>query len=102
MNNFINNISSVQKALKEHRDSLGKETKSHHYVNEVRLIRYAISGDNRTTFEFENLSRADYRVLRRVICLNRRLIRSHVDYKLRKQACRELVIKHLEKTSIDT
>jgi len=92
------NISSVQKALKESRESIGKETKPHHYVNEVNLIRYAMIGENKTPLDLKNLSRAQMPVLRRVICLNRLLILSHVDYKLRKQDCRELVIKHEQKS----
>jgi hypothetical protein len=96
------NISLVQTALKNYHDRIGKETMPHHYINEVRLIRYAMTGDFKTAFDFINLSGEQQRVLRRIICMNCRLIKSHVDYKLRKQACRELVIKQSEKTNSNT
>jgi hypothetical protein len=88
-------ISSVQTALKNYRDSIGKETNPYHFINEIRLIRYALTGDGRRHCDFNNLHREQQHVLRRVICLNRRLIKLHVDYKLRKHACRYLVLKHM-------
>ena len=88
------NIASVQAALKLQRDSLGKETKPHHYINEVRLLRYALSGDAKTPFHLKSMTGIENWLARRVICYNRRLIRAHVSYKLRKQACRQLVMKY--------
>ena len=96
------NIGSVQTALKNYHDSIGKETKPYHFINEARLIRYAMTGDFKTIFDYKNLTREKQRVLRRVLCMDCRLIKSHVDYKLRKQTCRELVIKHSEKTNSNT
>jgi hypothetical protein len=91
-------VGAVQKALKEARDSIGKETLAFHYVNEIRLIRYAITGDCKAALDLRNLAREQQLMLRRVICLNRRLIKSHVDYQQRKQACRQLALKLQSKT----
>jgi uncharacterized protein (UPF0297 family) len=87
-------ISTVHQVLKNYRQSLGKETKPYHYINETRLIRYAVSGDCNAILDFKNPSRQLQRLQRRVICLNCRLIESHIEFKIRKQACRDLVIKH--------
>ena len=87
------NIGSVQTALKKHRDSLGKETKPHHYINEMRLIRFAMTGDSKQAYDLSNPPREHLNTLRRVICMNRRLIGLHVEYGLRKQACRDFVLK---------
>ena len=91
-------LSGMQKALKEARDSIGKETLPFHYVNEIRLIRHAINGDCKAALDLRNLAREQQLMLRRVICLNRRLIKSHVDYQQRKQACRHLAMKLQSKT----
>ena len=92
------NISSVQTALKKHRDSLGKETKPHHYINEMRLIRFAMTGDSKQAYDLSNTPREHMTMLRRVICMNQRLIGLHVAYALRKQACRAFVLKKLTVT----
>jgi len=92
------NFSAVQKALKETRDSIGKETNPCHYMNEVGLIRYAMTGNFKTHFDFKNLNCEQRLIGRRVICLNRRLIRLHVRFKDRKTACRQFVLKHETKT----
>ena len=88
------NIASVQAALKLQRDSIGKETKPCHYMNEVRLLRHALSGDVKTPLHLKTMTGVENWLTRRVICYNRRLIRAHVSYKLRKQACRQLVLKY--------
>ncbi len=93
----IPNIASVQAALKHQRDSIGKETKPYHYINEVRLLRHALSGDAKTPFHLKTMTGIENLLARRVICYNRRLIRAHVSYKLRKQACRQLVLKYNSK-----
>jgi hypothetical protein len=93
------NIGSVQTALKKYRDSLGKETKQHHYINEVSLIRFAMTGDSKQAYDLSNPPREHLTTLRRVICMNRRLIRQHVPYALRKQTCRDFVLKKLTETS---
>jgi hypothetical protein len=96
---YINtNISSVQTALKKHRDSLGKETKPHHYVNEVNLIEFAMTGDSKQKYDLSNPPREHLTTLRRVICMSRRLIGLHVDYAQRKQSCRDFAFKKLTTT----
>ena len=92
------NIGSVQTALKTHRDSLGKETKQHHYINELRLVKFAMTGDASQTYDLSNPPREHLTTLRRVICMNQRLIGMHVPYALRKQACRDFVLKKLTVT----
>jgi len=93
------NIDSVQTALEKHRDSLGKETKQPHYINEVSLIRFAMTGDFKKAYDLSNTPREHLTMLRRVICLNRRLIGLHAPYALRKQACRDFVLKKLTELS---
>ena len=92
-------IGSVQTALKKYRDSLGKETKPHHYINELRLIKFAMTGDANQTYDLSNPPREHLTTLSRVICINRRLIGMHVAYAQRKQACRDFVLKKLTETS---
>ena len=92
------NISSVQTALKNYRNSLGKETKPHHYINELRLIRFAMTGDSKHSYDLSNPPREQLSMLRRVICMNRRLIGLHVDYAQRKHSCRDFAFKKLTTT----
>jgi hypothetical protein len=40
-------ISLVQTALKNHRDSIGKVTLPRHYINEIRLIYFAVVGNSK-------------------------------------------------------
>jgi len=91
-------IRAMQTALKKYRDSLGKETKQHHYINELRLIKFAMTGDAKQTYDLSNPPREHLTMLRRVICMNRRLTGMHVPYALRKQACRDFVLKKLTVT----
>ena len=92
-------IGSVQTALKKYRDSLGKETKPHHYINELRLIKFAMTGDAKQAYDLSNPPREQLTTLRRVICMSRQLIGMHVPYALRKQACRAFVLKKLTEPS---
>jgi hypothetical protein len=91
------NCASVQAALKAQRDSVGKQTKPCHYVNEVKLLRYALTGSASTACDFSNPPAERLQITRRVICLNRRLIKAHVPRKERKQACRDFVLKQQAK-----
>ncbi|MFM7009007.1 MAG: hypothetical protein ACKO0Z_06685 [Betaproteobacteria bacterium] len=91
-------LSAMQAALNDHRRGLGKETNPCHYMNEIGLIRYAMTGDFKTHFDIKNMNGKQRWIARRVICLNRRLIRLHVRFKDRKQACREFALKHQTKT----
>ncbi len=91
------NLSVMQTALKQQRESTGKETKPCHYMNEVGLIRYAVTGNFKAHFDLKNLNCAQRLIARRVICLNRQLIRLHVGFNDRKQACREFFLKYQPK-----
>ena len=97
-NHLTIDISSVQMALKNHRESIGKKTNPCHSMNEVRLIRFALTGYFTKPFDLKILTGEQLLMARRVICLNRRLIRLHVRYEDRKQACREFVLKHQAQT----
>jgi hypothetical protein len=97
-NNLNLNIASVQTALKEHRYSLGKETSPFHYINEIRLIYFAVVGNFNPPCDLKSLPRGKMHVARRVICLNRRLIKLHVSFEDRKQACRDLVLRYEAKS----
>jgi hypothetical protein len=92
-------IRAMQTALKKQRDSLGKETKPHHYINELRLIRFTMTGDSKQAYDLSNPPREHLSTLRRVICMSRRLIGMHVPLAQRKQACRDFVLKKLTETS---
>ena len=87
------NLQSVHAALKKHRDSLGKTTSPHHYSNEVGLIRFALTGNFKCKLDLNSLKRVEQHQFRRVVCLNIELINTYVDFKLRKEACRDLVLK---------
>ena len=87
-------ISSVQTALKNHRDTIAKVTLPRHYINEIRLIHFAVVGNCKQPCDLKSLPREKMHIVRRVICLNIRLIKLHVSYKDRKQACRGLVLKY--------
>jgi len=97
-NHTLLDIGSVQTALKKSRDSRGKETKPHHYVNEIRLIRYAMTGSCKMPFDLKNLPAEQIPVLHRIIRLSRRFIKLHVEYKQRKLACREAALKYETKS----
>jgi hypothetical protein len=86
-------LSAMQTALKDYRRSIGKETKPHHHGNEVLLINFAATGKSKGCYRDLNNSRKMSRVIRRVICLNIRLIRLHVQYPDRKKFCRDLFLK---------
>ena len=88
------NCALMQAALKACRDSLGKPTARHHYTNEVGLLRFALTGNPRSDYDLTNPPAGRKRITRCVICTNTRLITDHVTFQLRKQACRELVLKH--------
>ena len=86
-------LSAMQAALKDHRHGLGKDTKPYHYANEVRLIKFAITGDSFGCYSNLSITRKLSRTIRRVVCLNSRLIKLHVQYQDRKKSCRDLFLK---------
>lgn len=75
-------------------DGLGKPTEQRQYINEVGLVRNALTGNSRADYDLANPPVGRKRIARRVICMNSRLITAHVAFNQRKQACRELVLKY--------
>ena len=86
-------LSVMQTALKDYRQGLGKETQPYHYANEVRLINFAVTGSPHGCYRNRPMTRELSRVIRRVVCLNMRLIKLHVRYQDRKRSCRDLFLK---------
>ena len=86
-------LSAMQAALKDHRRGLGKETEQRHYVNEVRLINFAVTGNSHGCYRNLTTSRELTSAIRRVVCRNSRLIKLHVPYPDRKKSCRDLFLK---------
>ncbi len=93
-------IGDVQTALKQHRDSLGKETHFYHHKNEVGLISFAMFGNCKHQLDQQALSRSEQRLLRRVCCLDIKLINSNIEFTERKERCRNLVLKAQSTTTI--
>jgi hypothetical protein len=88
----------MQAALKARRDSLGKETKPHHYINEVGLVRHAMTGNSRADYDLANPPVGRKRITRRIICLNTSLIAAGVAYEQRKKICRAIALKYEAKS----
>jgi hypothetical protein len=95
-------LSVMQTALKDYRQGLGKETQPYHYANEVRLINFAVTGSPHGCYRNQLITRELSRAIRRVVCLNIRLIKLHVQYQDRKQSCRSLFLKETAAASPDT
>jgi hypothetical protein len=85
---------SMQAALKAYRDSLGKQTEQRHYINEVGLLRYALTGNSRADYDLANPPIGRKRITRHIICLNTSLIAEGVAFEQRKRICREIVLKY--------
>ena len=85
----------MQTALKEHRQSIGKETGRHHYANEVGLINFEITGKHKGCIRELNISHQLLKTIKRVVFENIKLIKLHVAYKERKQTCRNLFIQSI-------
>ena len=81
-------LSAMQTTLKNHRQSLGKETGRFHYSNEVGLINFAITGKHKGCVRELIISRQLLKAIRRVVCENIKLIKLHVTYEDRKRSCR--------------
>jgi hypothetical protein len=96
--NCSRSLANMQATLTETRDGLGKCTKAHHFINEIRLLSFALHGCVKRSLDLKNLPRVQLRLLRRVICQNTRLIAAHVAYAERKQACRQLVLSQAAKS----
>lgn len=92
-------ISPVHDALKSYRESIGKLTDRHHYINETRLIQFAISGRNQRINNIKVITRQKRKLYERVIRMNCHLISEGINYQQRKQVCRQLVENHKARTS---
>jgi hypothetical protein len=102
---MINKLAShddrtLNAALKSYRDSIGKLTHRHHYVNEARLIHYALTGRGQRVCTVKPVTRVKRKLHAEVISINRQLISKGVDYLLRKQVCRQIVQNQKNKFSI--
>jgi hypothetical protein len=86
-------LSVMQTTLKDHRQSLGKETGRIHYGNEVGLINFAITGKHKGCVRDVIITRKVLKAMRRVVCENIKLIKLHVDYEDRKPSCRKLFLQ---------
>lgn len=80
-------------ALQTTRDRLGKQTETHHFQNEAKLIRYAMTGAVKSSLCREDLSREELRVLASVERLNARLLALGESFQLRKEKCRLLALQ---------
>lgn len=96
----LSGCASMQAALKVHRDSLGKQTEQRHYINEVGLVRFAMTGNSRADYDFANPPIGRKRITRHIICLNTSLIAAGVEFEKRKQICRDVALKY-QAQSID-
>ena len=88
------NCASMQAALKARRDSLGKRTEPHHYSNEVRLLRFALTGNSKAEYDLANPPAGRKRITRHIICVNTSLIAAGVEFEQRKRICREIALKY--------
>ena len=84
----------MQAALKAHRDSLGKQTEQRHYINEVGLLRFALTGTSRAGYDLANPPVRRKRITRHVICINTSFIAAGIAFHQRKRVCREIVLKY--------
>lgn len=84
---------NVSDMLQEVRADAGKATKPHIFINESKLLRFALTGSESEKWERDNLSRDDLRLLGKVERLDMRLIARDVPFRDRKAACRTLVMQ---------
>lgn len=83
----------VAEMLQDVRADAGKPTAAHHFINEARLIRFAMTGDMATPLDRERLTRDELRALGAVERLDMRLIARGMTYAERKAACRSKVLQ---------
>ena len=89
--NLRPDLRTVHTALKRHREDIGKPTQRHHYINEARLIHFAMTGHTKFVSHIKPATRMLRKLYERVICINRQLISEGVDYQLRKLVCGQIV-----------
>jgi len=86
----------VAEMLQDVRTDAGKTVAAHHFINEARLISFAMTGDTATSLDRERLTRDELRLLGNVERLDMRLIARGLPYAERKAACRALVLQGRE------
>lgn len=84
---------NVTAMLQEVRADAGRGTAPHVYVNEARLIRFAMTGNESAKWDRDTLSREDLKLLGKVERLDMRLIARGVPFHDRKASCRALALE---------
>lgn len=84
---------NVADMLQEVRADAGKDTKPHIFINESKLLRFAMTGDESAKWDRDTLSREDLKLLGKVERLDMRLIAKGVPFAGRKSQCRALVLE---------
>lgn len=84
---------NVADMLQEVRADAGKPTARHHYINESKLLRFAMTGSESAKWDRDSLSREDLKLLGKVERLDMRLIGRGVPFQSRKEQCRALVLR---------
>ncbi|MEY8874929.1 MAG: KilA-N domain-containing protein [Leptothrix sp. (in: b-proteobacteria)] len=82
----------VAEMLQDVRADAGKPTAAHHFINEARLIRHAMTGDSSQPLDRNSLLPKALRLLGAVERLDMRLLAKGTPYAERKTACRALVL----------
>lgn len=75
----------MAEVLKVSRETAGKSVAPHHYVNEARLVNWALTGEFRSV-DRNSLSASELDVLAKLEALNSVLLATGVDYATRKLA----------------
>lgn len=81
-------------ALKTSRQIAGKDTDVHHYQNEAKLIRYAMTG-TLAPLDRDGLTREELKILARVERANAEMLAVGEGYAMRKGKCRVLALQLL-------
>lgn len=84
---------NVSDMLQEVRADAGKQTERHHFMNEAKLMRFALTGSESAKWDRDNLPREDLKLLGKVERLDMRLIARGMPFHDRKAACRALVLE---------
>lgn len=84
---------NVADMLQEVRADAGKPTAPHIFINEARLIRFAMTGNESAKWDRDTLNRDELKLLGKVERLDMRLIASSTPYAERKARCRALVLE---------
>lgn len=80
----------MNEALRIVREAQEKETKIHHYINEARLVNYALTGEF-AGLDRESLSNDELTLLARLEVRNAVMLAQSIDYQERKKLLRLLI-----------